>query len=291
MSIGRVLLTGATGLIGRQASVALGALGYEVVSLSRGGEGLTGDLLVDPQGIAERAGADNLLHLAWHDGPERWSSLANLDWINASLTLLRAFARSGGKRAVMVGSCAEYDWSGDGPLRENTALRPATLYGAAKAATGIAAMAAARELGLSLAWARPFFCYGPGEPVGRLFGDIITGLRAGNAVDCTDGLQKRDFLHTADLADALASVLRSDIEGPVNIGSGKAVAVRTLVDELAQALGRPDLINYGARQRPANDPEVIVADVARLRDEVGFSPRFGIREGVGNVLEGGGASR
>jgi nucleoside-diphosphate-sugar epimerase len=284
MSIGRVLLTGSTGLIGRHAGAALEALGYDVVSLSRSGAGLTGDLLVDPQDIVERAAADHLLHLAWHDGPERWSSLANLDWINASLSLLRAFARSGGKRAVMVGSCAEYDWSADGLLSETSALRPATLYGSAKAATGIAAMAAARELGLSLAWARPFFCYGPGEPVGRLFGDIIAGLRAGKAVDCTDGLQKRDFLHTADIAGALASVLRSDIEGAVNVGSGDATPVRTLIDALAKTLGRPELINYGARHRPASDPDVIVADVTRLRDAVGFSPRFGIRDGVRNVL-------
>ena len=300
MSAPVVLLTGATGLIGRQAVAPLLARGWQVIAASRSGravagaDGLALDVL-DRDGVAravEGAGATHLLHLAWHDGPkDRWTAPANLDWVGASLGLLRRFTDAGGQRAVMVGTCAEYDWSlaAKGPLGEDTPLRPATPYGAAKAATGLAAVAGAAALGLSLAWARPFFCYGPGEPEGRLFGDIIRGLKAGRTVECTDGLQRRDFLMTGDLGRALVDLLASPLEGAVNVASGEALEVRQVVGALARALGGEDRIRLGARPRPADDPPLIVADVTRLRQATGFRPAFDLASGVRATLaaEGG----
>lgn len=284
MSGPRVLVTGATGLIGRHLADPLARRGYEVVTLSRSGDGLTGDMLADPEGVAERAGATHLIHLAWHDAPTaRMTAPENLDWVVASLRLLRAFAANGGKRAVMVGSCAEYDWTGAGRLSEDAPLKPASTYGAAKAATGIAALGLAGSLGLSVVWARPFFIYGPGEPKGRLFGDILKGLAAGETVDCTDGLQKRDFLHAADVAGALAHLLASDIEGPVNIGSGHAIEVREMIGTLARALGREQMIRLGARPRPADDPALIEADITRLAS-TGFRPEYDMESGIRAVL-------
>ncbi len=164
MSAPRVLVTGATGLIGRHLAAPLAAAGYEVVALSRQGKGLTGDLLSDPEGIAERARADHLIHLAWHDAPTaRMTAPENLDWTVASLRLLRAFAANGGKRAVMVGSCAEYDWSGAGHLGEDAPLKPATPYGAAKAATGMAAIGHGRRRSASRSSGR-----GPSSSTGRV---------------------------------------------------------------------------------------------------------------------------
>lgn len=289
MSGARVLVTGATGLIGRHLAGPLARRGYEVVTLGRTGAGLTGDLLADPEDVAERAGASHLVHLAWHDAPAaRMTAPENLDWAVASLRLLRAFAARGGKRAVMVGSCAEYDWTGAGRLSEDAPLRPATPYGAAKAGTGIAALGLAGSLGVSLVWARPFFIYGPGEPKGRLFGDILKGLSAGETVDCTDGLQRRDFLHAADVAGALAHLLASGAEGAVNIGSGEAVEVRRMIGTLARLLGREHLIRLGARRRPADDPALVEADVTRLAS-TGFRPEYDMEGGIRAVLaaEGG----
>ncbi|MGL4280640.1 MAG: NAD-dependent epimerase/dehydratase family protein, partial [Albidovulum sp.] len=277
-------VTGATGLIGRHLAGPLSQRGFEMVTLGRSSGVLTGDLLADPEGVAKRAGATHLIHLAWHDAPTaRMTAPENLDWAVASLRLLRAFAAEGGRRAVMVGSCAEYDWTGAGRLAEDTPLKPASPYGAAKAATGIAALGLAPSFGVSLVWARPFFLYGPGEPKGRLFGDILKGLAAGETVDCTDGLQRRDFLHAADVAGALAHLLASDLEGPVNIGSGKAVEVREMIGTLARALGRENLIRLGARPRPADDPPLIEADATRLAS-TGFRPEYSIESGIRAVL-------
>lgn len=295
MSARVALVTGATGLIGRQVVGPLRAMGFRVLAASRSGQAVAGAeaLALDclDGGALRRAlaaaGASHLIHLAWHAAArDRWAAPANLDWVGASLGLLRAFAGAGGTRAVMIGSCAEYDWSlaGLGPLAEATPLRPATLYGAAKAATGIAALAGAGALGVSLAWARPFFCYGPGEPEGRLFGDLIKGLAAGQVVECTDGRQRRDFLHSEDLGRALATLMASPVEGAVNIASGRAIPVGAVIGALAGAMGRPDLVRLGARPRPVDDPDVIEADVTRLRDEVGFRPAHDLASGVAATL-------
>ncbi len=288
----RVLLTGATGLIGRAAVSALAETEAEVIALSRHGQVETAhhtlpcDLLSPEQtsAVVREARASHLLHLAWHDGPkDRWVSPANLDWMAATLHLIREFSDAGGERAVCAGSCAEYDWSIP-ELTETSPLRPRTLYGAAKAGTGMTLCAAQETLGLSLAWARIFFVFGPGEPPGRLLGDLITNLKAGRPADCTDGLQERDFLHVDDLARALSALLGSDVAGAVNIASGSAIAVRELIGEVAGQLGRPDLIRLGAITRHPDDPACLAADVTRLRQEVGFEPRYDLKSAVAAVL-------
>lgn len=288
----RVLLTGATGLIGRATAPTLTEAGHEVVTIGRSGTSdITCDLL-DPAAVTaalEKTRASHLLHLAWHDGArDRWTSAVNLDWMAATLHLVREFARTGGQRAVCAGSCAEYDWSVP-ELSETTPLRPHTLYGAAKAGTGVALCAGQDALGLSLIWARIFFVYGPGEPPGRLFGDLISNLKAGQPVDCTDGLQERDFLHVGDLARALSHLLGTDVTGAVNVASGTAIPVRKLIEEVANQMHHPDLIRLGAIARAANDPARLAADVTRLRHEAGFAPRHDIASGVADILrsEGG----
>lgn len=288
----RILVTGASGLIGRAAVPELAAAGFEVVALSRSGpvagadRTIAADLLDvgAPASILRQTGPSHLLHLAWAGGRDRWGGAVNLDWVAATLTLVRAFAAAGGRRAVLAGSCAEYDWTAGEVFSEEAPLRPATLYGAAKAATGTLLSAAAPALGLSVAWARPFFVYGPGEGEGRLLGDLSAGLRAGRPVETTDGMQERDFLHSADLGRGLALLARSDLGGAVNLGSGRGTAVRDLILGAARILGREDLVRLGARPRPAGDPVRIVADAGRAARELGFTPRIGLAEGLADAL-------
>ena len=115
-------------------------------------------------------------------------------------------------------------------------------------------------------------------------GDLVAGLSAGKPVDCTDGLQRRDFLHTADLGRALATLALQRAAGAVNIASGEAVAVRDIIHELERQLGCEGLAQLGAIERPADDPECIAADTARLRKEFGFRPTFDLEAGLADVV-------
>ena len=149
-----------------------------------------------------------------------------------------------------AGTCAEYDWRADRPHAETDPLAPQSLYGIAKARTGELLCDAGPHLGLTVGWARIFFVYGPGEPPGRLLGDLIAGLRAGREVPCSDGTQRRDFLSAADIGAALVAMLEAGADGPVNVGSGEAVEVRRLIGHVADRIGRPDS-GAARRHRPA----------------------------------------
>ncbi len=291
----RVLVTGGTGFIGRHAVAALAEAGHEVHVASRrppvtgSPPGVTWhqrDLLVDPAGVVAEVAPERLLHLAWCTEPGRcWSSLENVLWVEATLALVRTFAAFGGKRAVFAGSCAEYEWGSPGPRVERTSPRcPATLYGITKDATRAVVEGAAVELELSVGWGRVFFLYGPDEDKRRLVAAVAHGLASGERVGTSAGTQRRDFLHVSDVGGAFAALVDSDACGPINIGSGQAPPLRALIDTLGEVSGRKELLDVGALPQRPGDPEELLADTTRLRDEVGFRPRIGLSEGLATTF-------
>jgi nucleoside-diphosphate-sugar epimerase len=286
-------LTGASGLVGRHALLALAESGHEVHAVARRrGPELAGvrwheaDLLAGWE-VVDEVRPEVLVHLAWYAEHGRfWSSPENLPWVQASLGLLQGFAAAGGRRVVIAGSCAEYEWGGVQDLHERSSpLEPDTLYGACKDALRRIACAYAREAPLELAWARLFFLYGPGEAPGRLVPAVIRALLAGERVETTAGEQVRDFMHVEDVAEALVGLVGSDVSGAVNVASGRGVSISQVLDEIGTLIGSSELIDRGARPTPASEPPRIVADVRRLEREVGFRQRISLRDGLASTID------
>ena len=292
----RVLLTGATGFIGRHCAPLLLSRGYEIHAVSSRalpsgspvGYWHRVDLLDCEQipKLIESVQPTHLLHFAWSVSPgDYWTSFNNLRWLQASIDLLQAFALQGGRRVVMAGTCAEYDWNYGHCIERVTPLLPATLYGACKHSLHTILHAFADQTGLSAAWGRIFFVYGPHEHPSRLIASVIRSLLKGEPARCTHGNQVRDFLHVEDVADAFVSLLESDVEGALNIASGCPVSLKEFVCEIAEEMNRPDLIQFGVLPVPAGDPPVLVADVGRLTNEVGWAPQHGLKQGVKQTIE------
>jgi nucleoside-diphosphate-sugar epimerase len=293
----KILITGATGFIGRHCLPTLSARGYEVHAVSTNGSidnRFNSDVrwhkvdLLDSDSLwnlMSKVKPSHLLHFAWYAVPGKyWTSLENLRWVQASLDLLQAFILHGGKRAVMAGTCAEYDWRYGYCSERTTPLAPSTLYGTCKHSLQIMLDSAAEQTGLSTAWGRIFFLYGPNENPNRLVSSVIRSLLLGEPALCSHGNQIRDFLYVQDVADAFVALLESDVEGPVNIASGRPVVLRDIILKIARKLDRQNLVRFGAIQAPENDPPLLIADVSRLANEVGWIPNYDLDRGVDQTI-------
>ncbi len=257
----------------------------------KGAQVHTADLL-NPDAIGPLFAAikpTHMLHLAWNAAPGvYWTSSDNDRWLAASLRLLQAFRDTGGKRAVMAGSCAEYDWAQAGICDETTT--PLSRQGTAPPYTSC--KLALRELlarfgadsGISTAWGRIFFQFGPFEHPNRLVASVIRSLLQGEPALCTHGRQIRSFLHAADVGGAFAALLESEVEGSVNIGAAEGLSIAELVGKIGDQIGRPDLIRLGARDAPAGEPAILLPATARLHDEVRWQPQFTLHAGLADTI-------
>ena len=289
-------MTGADGFIGRYALPLLVETGFEVHALywhrqpepSHGVQWHRIDLM-QPQVVATLLAdiqVTHLLHLAWYtEHGKFWHAPENLYLVEASFGLLEAFSKYGGKRVVMAGSCAEYDWS-DGFCSEvTTPLKPLTPYGLNKHQLNIKAAEFCARNNVSFAWGRIFFLYGPGENPARFVTAVINGLLKGEKVPCSDGHQLRDFMHVSDVASAFVHLLNSDVRGAVNIASGQAYTLKQIGEQLMQQVGGTGQINFGSLPNRPNDPDVLTADVSRLKHELNWSPSLTLDEGLADTVK------
>ena len=251
------MVTGASGFVGSQCLPLLRAQGYEVHAVSS--SALTQDSsggvtwhrcdLMDSaavEALFAEVEPTHLLHMAWYAVPQRfWTAVENLDWVRATLSIYTRFAQHGGQRAVGAGSCAEYDWSTGLCSEDVTATKPATLYGACKLSTHLITDAYCRQAGVSSAWGRIFFMYGPGEDRKRFVASIITSILDGVPARCSDGTQVRDMLHVHDVARAFVALLGSDVRGAVNIGAHSSPRLADVARTIAAMMGREDLLELG----------------------------------------------
>lgn len=273
-----VLLTGATGLVGRAVLAELLAQGIPVHATSRHPgapqPGLTwhqADLLT-PQGRAAVAGlAPHLLHCAWDvTHGSFWSSGANPVWRAASYDLVRRFRAAGGRRILALGTCAEYDARDAGPWNEARPIAPTTLYGQAKAdlhrdLTGLC--------GDDLIWARLFHIYGPGEDRRRFIPSLIDALRQGHPATVRSADLVRDYAATAHVARCLVRLLAAQSGGAFDIGSGQPRRLGEYARIAARAAGAPNLTHLSHNPGP-DDPAQMAPQLTRLFQVIGLPPQI-----------------
>lgn len=288
----KVLVTGASGFLGRYVLSSLKRRGIPTVAISRSshatgaGQTLSLDLLAHTNlpATIEQIKATHLLHLAWYtEHGKYWSSPQNLRWVEASLRLVDAFCTAGGGHVVVAGTCAEYDWSHGWCREDATPLAPSTLYGVAKDALRRLVAPACELQGTRCAWGRVFFPYGMGESSPRLLPSLVEVFRNARPPFPVNAKAYRDFVHASDVAEAFVTLLLTDARGPYNIGSGTPTQVETLVREVANALGADPLPMLELAKMRNEEPPILVGDNRRLLS-LGWRPSLSLAEGIAQTI-------
>ncbi len=292
----RILVTGATGFIGKHCLPLLIKEGFEVHALtSKSGAAQRGeihfhqvDLLqatISIKPLVDKIQPTHLLHLAWEVAPGKfWTAPSNLAWVQASLELVRAFAEAGGKHLVMAGTCAEYAWNTPYLSEDQTPYQPTTLYGAAKRGLYLMLEPFCKQQGIRLAWGHIFYLFGQGEYPQRFVPNIIQGLLQKRTIPCSHGLQVRDFLHVGDVAGAFVALVNAGASGCYNIGSGYGITLKEVALLLAQYIGSPELLAFGALSAPLSDPPELVANTQKIARETGWAPQKKLAEALQETI-------
>lgn len=286
----KVLITGASGFIGRHCLPLLLEQGYEIHSISRYPLSIDPSIhwhhvdLLDRLNVTQlmaQIKPSHLLHLAWYAVPGKyWTALENFQWVQASLDLLQAFKEYGGERVVMAGSCAEYDWQYGYCDESITPLNPQSPYGICKHSLALMLDAFCKQADISAAWGRIFWLYGQFESPNRLVSSVIKSLLSKNTAQCSAGNQIRDFLYVKDVADALVQILGSNLTGAINIASGMPISIRTLVEYIGTILERVDLLQFSPQNDLHREAPLVVANVRRLRSELLWTPSYSLPQGL-----------
>jgi len=295
----RVLVTGAGGFIGSHVTRALSEAGTEVAVIVRPQDPLKrlsaelprltvirGDL-DDVQSLAPEITAfepEACIHLAWYTRPGDYlDSERNVESLLASLRLLKVLGEAHCRQVLMTGTCAEYD-SEFGVLSEESPVKPRTLYAACKLSLRLLGQHLAVSRGISFAWARVFFLFGPDEDRHRLVPRLVNSLLAERPFAATAGDQLRDYLYVEDVASALVFLTTRQLSGIFNVCSGDPITLRTLMETIGRIMGRPHMIEFGVVPYRAWEPMAVSGDNRKLQ-RAGWLQHFSREDGLRRTIE------
>ncbi len=265
----KVLLTGATGLIGKEAIIPLEKMGLQVIRLSSENFNLFD--LQEMADVIRKHRAEYLLHFAWITGGDYLTNPINKVLCDNSFELLKLFYENGGKKAVLSGTCFEYDFA-DGILYEDSPLNPKTLYAQKKAELNELCSTYCKKNNLEYAWGRIFYVYGHNEKKGRLTDSIITSILNNERVCVRFGQLERDYMYTKDIVGAFVALLLSSVVGNVNICTGRIISLQDYAKKIAKKLGKEELIEVHTDF--TDQPMKIVGSNTRLVNEVGYKIKY-----------------
>lgn len=279
----KVLVTGATGFVGRHLVAVLLARGCTVRAVARDAEKAAGMLWIndvdfvsadihaaDLDVVALTEGIDALAHLAW-PGLPNYRALFHFEHnLMADYGFIKRVVEAGVKQVLVTGTCFEYGMQ-SGPLSEWVEPRPSNPYGLAKHSLQLFLRELQQQTPFTLQWARLFYLHGAGQNPNSLLAALDRAIDAGEAsFDMSAGEQLRDFLAIETAAAYLAAILhRRDFDGVVNCASGQPIAVRTLVEQRLRERGAALDLNLGHYPYPAHEPLAFWAVTDRLQQLLG----------------------
>ena len=199
---------------------------------------------------------------------------------------MRSFQNVGGTRVVTGGTCAEYDWQYGYCSEFLTPSKPSSIYGITKGTLFQIQKKVTESDGISSAWGRIFFLYGPHEYPERYIPSIIRSILSNRPYICRNGNLIRDYLFVQDVASAFISILNSTVEGPINIASGIPISLKDISMKIfLKMTNNLNNLQFGNIKPDEKEYPIILANTNRLNNELGWKPQTDIDKGLDITIE------
>ena len=259
----KVVVTGASGYIGRHVVDALIKMHHEVIAVDMINKGINTDAIflsldIFSDDIYNKLGRpDACIHMAWKDGFNHASD-AHMGMLSKHYAFIKNMIDGGVKYLSVMGTMHEIGYY-EGCVDENTPTNPLSMYGIAKNALREASLLLAEKSNTSLMWLRAYYILGDDSNNNSIFTKITQMEHEGKAsFPFVSGKNKYDFIHVDELAKQIATAsTQSEITGIINCCSGKPVSLADKVNEFIEKNHysiRPD---YGKfPERPYDSPAI-----------------------------------
>lgn len=298
----RVLMTGATSMIGIALGRELLKQGHEVVAVCRkisaDLEALfkQGNLSVVPRTMAEYENfldvysepVDVAVLLAWNGtrGSDRDSLIMQKQNFAYTAALLPQLYDVGCRKFVTAGSQAEYGpWLREEKLTEDVIPHPNTEYGKYKLTLYEYAKAFCAERACTLVEPRFFSLYGENDYDGTLIKMLLRKMQRNEACALTECTQRWDYLHIDDAARGLALLVAGNVPaGVYNFGSGESHELKYYVEKIHQLTKSASPLCYGAVPYPPTGAVNTNPDVGKLMS-LGWFPQIPFEAGIRQIIE------
>lgn len=276
----RILLTGASGFIGRHALTALAQAGHEVLGV----DSRAGDVAQESTWNAFPQ-VDVVVHLAGKTFvPESWKDPSAFVRCNLLGTVEALnYCRRHGARLVYVSSYL-YGTPEALPIPETAPLASNNPYALSKTLAENACRFYSENFGLGITVLRPFNVFGPEQPEHFLVPAIIRQVRGRGVVHVNDLAPRRDYVYVTDVADAVVKAVTLNRELSIfNVGSGKSHSVGEIV-RLVQDLEGVNLEVRSSNERRKGEVMDTIADITAIRDVLGWVPTWTLTDGLRQIL-------
>jgi nucleoside-diphosphate-sugar epimerase len=309
-----ILVTGATGFIGRRLVSRLLAGGAHVHLMQRNDHQISErcEVLIADFGADDAAAQidtalagrrfDVIFNLAASGVVRQTTSsvefsrkMAQRVNVESALVLIAHATASRSGVFLQAGSCSEYAPPSTDAARvetdasEHRQNNNDVIYGASKARATDALLAAVRGTAMPLAVARIFNVYGPGEKIPRLLPSVIDGLAKGQRIPLSSGHQIKDYLHIDDVTEGLCELAvaarKQNFQEVVNLSSGRGVSVAQFARAVARSMGRSEeLLGFGERPTYKDEAAVLVGSTARREELTNWRPKFSLKIGLQDAV-------
>lgn len=183
------------------------------------------------------------------------------------------------KHWIGIGSQAEYG-NLNKKISEEDVCKPTTLYGKSKLICSQISDALCRDFGMEYTWLRLFSVFGPDDNNDWLIPYLIKYMSEEKEINTTKGEQSWDYLYIDDIVDVLTKLIHSKGLGIVNLGSGKSVQVKFIIEKIKELTNSGSKINLGAIPYRNDQVMHMQADIKKLSELLDWKPKTGIEEGL-----------